>query len=162
MFHLHHHKRTASCPQNTIRQTDDKDNDEEYYEKRTTDNETPFQSGLSSLLRHQSAPFPLPSFCIFSQAALADEYAENQDIVRYVYPETVSIDHASILASVAEPLVRAVEEFTEDSDDEEGGETDDQDEVDALYRVLGLSSFKAVLTMTLPKEWDMAMVYAYT
>lgn len=74
-------------------------------------------SGLSSLLKHKASPFPLPSLCLFSQSALANESAQHQDIVRFLYPDGVPVERASMLISVLESLLRAVDEMTESDSD---------------------------------------------
>ncbi|KAG2220479.1 hypothetical protein INT45_011483 [Circinella minor] len=128
------------------------------------------RSGLSSLLKHKSSPFPLPSVCLFSKEALQNEYADNQEIVPYVYPSSVPVDQICMLVSVLESLFRTVDEILLNSDDEE---KEDQSSTsnnssssinsssisknqDDDHRIIGLGTFK-VTSWNLSDDSDMVL-----
>ncbi|KAI8141980.1 hypothetical protein BJV82DRAFT_155981 [Fennellomyces sp. T-0311] len=109
---------------------------------------TTVRSGLSSLLKHKTSPFPLPSLCIFSREALQNEYSEHQQIVPYVYPSTIPIDQISTLVSVLETLFRTMNEVVLDEEDKLGDDDDGES-----CRIIGLGTFKVA-------TWNMTAAYA--
>ncbi|KAI7853806.1 hypothetical protein BDC45DRAFT_510154 [Circinella umbellata] len=133
------------------------------------------RSGLSSLLKHKSSPFPLPSVCLFSKEALQNEYADNQEIVPYVYPSSVPVDQICMLVSVLESLFRTVDEILLNSEDEEEedqsstsnnsssnsnssiGSSSISKKQDDDHRIIGLGTFK-VTSWNLSDNSDMVLV----
>ncbi|KAI9278471.1 hypothetical protein BDA99DRAFT_554104 [Phascolomyces articulosus] len=125
------------------------------------------RSGLSSLLKHKSSPFPLPSVCLFSREALRNEYSENQEIVPHIYPSSVPVDQICMLVSVLESLFRTVDEVLldgdKDQDQEEEYEHDGThhkkcDDEDDDYRIIGLGTFKVASWNLSGDGDDMALV----
>ncbi|KAI9023759.1 hypothetical protein CLU79DRAFT_748053, partial [Phycomyces nitens] len=129
------------------------------------------KSELSSMLT-QSNMFSLPTVCIFSQSALANEYSHETEIAPFVYPAATSLEHITMLIGMLQSLLRVVDETStgEDEDeDDEDDEDEDEDEDDEgsgkwdsegtmldekneenisdtdPFAVLGLSTFKVSL-----------------
>ncbi|OAD75799.1 hypothetical protein PHYBLDRAFT_165783 [Phycomyces blakesleeanus NRRL 1555(-)] len=124
------------------------------------------KSELSSMLI-QSNMFSLPTVCIFSQSALANEYSNETEIAPFVYPVTTSLEHITMLIGMLQSLLRVVDETStgeeeeedeeeEDQDDEGSGEWDSEDTMldeksednvsdTGNFAILGLGAFKVSL-----------------
>ena len=115
------------------------------------------RSGLSSLLKHKSSPFPLPSVCLFSREALQNEYADNQEIVPYVYPSSVPLDQICMLVSVLESLFRTVDEVLlniEEEDEEEEDQRSISNNSNSISSISGSSSSSSISSSISKKQDD--------
>ena len=120
------------------------------YDTNSREENTTVRSGLSSLLRHRTAPFPLPSFCIFSRKALSLESAPQGEIVPYIYPESVPVDSICMLVSILESLFRTIDDITSEHDGEEEDNEEEDEDYDQLCKIIGLGTFKVALW----KGWE--------
>ncbi|CDS05048.1 hypothetical protein LRAMOSA07577 [Lichtheimia ramosa] len=122
------------------------------YDTNSYQENTTIRSGLSSLLRHRTAPFPLPSFCIFSRKALSRESAPQGEIVPYFYPESVPLDSVCMLVSVIESLFRTMDDITNEQigQQEEDDNYEDEEDYEQLCKIIGLGTFKVALW----KGWE--------
>ncbi|CDH51511.1 predicted protein [Lichtheimia corymbifera JMRC:FSU:9682] len=121
------------------------------YDANSREENTTVRSGLSSLLRHRTAPFPLPSFCIFSRKALSHESAPQGEIVPYFYPESVPVDSICMLVGVLESLLRTMDDITNEQAGEEDDDADEDDEdYEQLCKIIGLGTFKVAIW----KGWE--------
>ncbi|KAI8068077.1 hypothetical protein BC940DRAFT_300271 [Gongronella butleri] len=55
--------------------------------------------------------YPLPSFYLFSSDALANERADETEIIPFVHPQQFALDKASLLAGILESLVQVVDDL---------------------------------------------------
>jgi hypothetical protein len=103
-----------------------------------------------------STLFPLPSFCIYSQRALLNEYAPESDIIQFLYPEsTVLQERLPMLVGVFQSLFTVVNDMHskgEDEDDDEPetdsdteDDEDDDDEEELPFTIIGLNTMKLVI-----------------
>lgn len=122
------------------------------YDTNSYQENTTIRSGLSSLLRHRTAPFPLPSFCIFSRKALSRESAPQGEIVPYFHPESVPLDSVCMLVSVIESLFRTMDDITNEQigQEEEDDTCEDEEDYEQLCKIIGLGTFKVALW----KGWE--------
>lgn len=118
--------------------------------------------------QQQSLLFPLPSFCLYSKKALANEYAPESDIVQYLAPSSSVLEErlpmfVGVLQSLFTvvndmPFVDREQHEEEEGDDEEEDddheytdieeEDDDgeqQDTKHSPFTIIGLSSMKLVI-----------------
>lgn len=108
--------------------------------KRSMEENATARSGLSSLLKHKASPFPLPSVFCISRSAVNSENAQSNDIVQFVYPETIPIERISMLAGILESLVRIVDQELI------GPEDAVADVSQPPCRVVGLGTFKVAIS----------------
>ncbi|KAI9335578.1 hypothetical protein BD770DRAFT_332426 [Pilaira anomala] len=119
------------------------------------------QQSISS----QQQPFPLPSFCLYSNRALINEYAPESDIIQFLAPvSTVLEERLPMFVGVLQSLFTVVndmpftndrdhdEDNTDDEEDEEDEEEDDEDQDDdelsnknAPFTIIGLETMKLVI-----------------
>lgn len=111
-------------------------------------NDKPFETDISTL-------FPLPSFCIYSQRALLNEYEPEADIIQFLYPvSTILQERLPMLVGVLQSLFTVVndmysKEEDEDDDSQESDlDTDDEDEdnqEEPPFTIIGLNTMKLVI-----------------
>lgn len=114
------------------------------------------QQSISS----QQQPFPLPSFCLYSNRALINEYAPESDIIQFLAPVSAVLEERlPMFVGVLQSLFTVVNDmpFTNDRDHDEDNtddEDDDEDEDDqddelsnknAPFTIIGLETMKLVI-----------------
>lgn len=117
----------------------------------------------------QQQLFPLPSFCLYSKKALANEYAPESDIIQFLSPVSSVLEEClPMFVGVLQSLFTVVNDIpfiNEDSDDEdddiscsdteeedddedeEGGEDQDRDRkaTEPPFTIIGLTSMKFII-----------------
>ncbi|KAI8879184.1 hypothetical protein K501DRAFT_336232 [Backusella circina FSU 941] len=75
--------------------------------------------------------FPLPSFCLYSRAALSDEYASDSDIIQFISPQSTTMEERlPMFVGVLHSLFVAVNDLPFDSDSDTEDDDDDVEEDD--------------------------------
>jgi hypothetical protein len=102
--------------------------------------------------------FPLPSFCLYSKKALANEYAPESDIIQFLSPISVTLqERLPMFVGVLQSLFTVVndmpflndqdsdeEEEVEEEEEEEEGEIKEKEE-NSPFTIIGLNSMKLVV-----------------
>ncbi|KAI9314951.1 hypothetical protein BX666DRAFT_432635 [Dichotomocladium elegans] len=120
-------------------------------------------SPATSCSNHTSRAFPVPSMCVFSRVALADEYAPQEAIVPFYRPSSIPLERICMLVSVLESLFRTMDEVTLVEEEEEEEEDEDileknkkqkeqhlDEKDDYACRIIGLGTFKVAVW----RDWE--------
>ncbi|KAG1050403.1 hypothetical protein G6F43_007323 [Rhizopus delemar] len=99
--------------------------------------------------------FLYPSFCLYSNRALANEYGSESDIVQFLSPETESLkERLPIFVGILQSLFTVANEMPfshtcTEEDEEEMNEVEDEEDCDSNswspFTIVGLDSMKLVV-----------------